>query len=918
MIDASVAMQLNTTDPLDSSLDECLAEQIQQWTRGDRPCINSFFHQYPALRAQPEALVELINQEIVLRQLQGETPLPEDYLIDFPDLAEALSRLFEVHAALPLPAEPGTAAIDERAHNHANGKPVEPVSLPMVPGYDILGTLGYGGMGVVYLARHCTLGRKVALKLLHAGRQSDPQQRARFEREAAAVAKCQHPNLVQIHEIGEYDGQSYLALEYVDGGTLARSLAAAPQSPQAAAALVETLARAIDHVHSRGIVHRDLKPANVLLTADGQPKITDFGLAKLDHGTTQTEVGAIMGTLAYMAPEQAAGNTKVGPRADIHALGAILYEALTGRPPFRAESPELIYHQLLHSDVVPPSRSQPGIPRDLEAICLKCLEKSPAARYATALELAEDLRRFQHGEPIRARRIGRLRRSLRWTRRHPWQMTAAATLFVAALAFIAMFARHNIELKAEIRRTQGQAALARLNYQEAQSTIQAMLGRLADRRLAGSPRLLELRRDQQDNALTFYDRMLHRIDTNDPAVRADMARALVDGSVLQCELGQKMEAEKSARRALSLVVGLRHERPADRVYLNLHVDCLTKLGVYLHHFKESDEAVPLARKAVELAEQLARALPTDPGVQNLLASCHNNYGDVLMKRQPGEAGPQFQKAIEIREQIDPIQFPGVTLSLAESLINNAVALWRVREFRRAEQIFRRAEGLLISLAGGPEKRGVGVTFCMAELYLNWSGMLHLIGRASESIDRANAGLDLLEPYVRAEPEDLAAREIKLKLHGNRAYALAASGRHLEAAGEWTKVIELSAQPVPPSYRIRLAVDLLRAGETDRAMIQSQMLKPAPDVSAEDQYNMGCLFCLSACAAQRDKNSSFEERKRLAESRIAEALGWLKSAARLGFFRNPACREYARHDGDLTILANRDEFRKLIDQDFTEP
>ncbi len=394
--------------------------------------------------------------------------------------------------------------------------------------------------------------------------------------------------------------------------------------------------------------------------------------------------------------------------------------------------------------------------------------------------------------------------------------------------------------------------------------------------------------------------------------------ALIEGSVLQSELGQTAQAEEGARRALRLVEDLRRDRPADVGYLRLHVEGLTKLCVYLHHFKGSDEAVSLGQKAVELAEQLATALPDDLAVQNVLASSHNNYGDVLTQRRPTESQLQFQKAIEIRENIDPARLPGVTLFLAESLINKGVVLWGSRKFALAEEIFRRAEGLLISLAAGPEKPNVGVTFCMAELYLNWSGMLHTIGRAKESIARADLGLELVEPYVRAEPHDVAARAVDLKLHGNRAYALAASGRHLEAAGEWTKVIALAPQPVPAGYRIRLAVDLLRAGETDRAMIQAQLLKPAPDVTAEDQYNLGCFYCLGAVAAQSDTHAALDDRNRRAESRIAEAVGWLKSAGRLGFFRDPASRDYAKHDSDLAILADVSEFRKLIDPDFVKP
>ena len=340
----------------------------------------------------------------------------------------------------------------------------------------------------------------------------------------------------------------------------------------AAAALVETLARAIDHAHRRGVVHRDLKPANVLLTADGQPKITDFGLAKIDQNATQTEVGTVMGTLAYMAPEQAAGGpAKVGPAADIHALGAILYEALTGRPPYHAVGPEQLYRQIIHSDVVSPSRSQTGVPRDLEAICLKCLEKSPGQRYTTAHELAEDLRRFQRGDPVQARRTGALRRYLRWARRHPWQTAEAATAVVAGLVVVAMTHAHNIELKAEIRRTQAQAALARLNYQQARSTIQSMLGQLADRRLFGSPHLVELRHKQQVNALDFYDRILREVDSSDPVVRADTARALIEASILQGEFGQSAQAQESTRRALTLIENLRREQPADLGYVRLHV-----------------------------------------------------------------------------------------------------------------------------------------------------------------------------------------------------------------------------------------------------------------------------------------------------------------------------------------------------------
>jgi tetratricopeptide (TPR) repeat protein len=790
-------------------------------------------------------------------------------------------------------------------------------SAPRIRGYEIQGTLGRGGMGVVYLARHRALDRIVALKVLQEGRRSEPEHRARFQREAAAVAKCQHPNLVQIHEIGEFDGQSYLALEYIDGGTLARSLAGVPQPPLAAAALVEILARAIDHAHSRGVVHRDLKPANVLLTSEGQPKITDFGLAKIDETTTRTEVGAIMGTLAYMAPEQALGGTaKVGPRADIHALGAVLYEALTGRPPFRAESPELLFHQLIHSDVIPPSRIQTGVPRDLEAICLKCLEKSPAYRYATALELAEDLRRFERGDPILARRIGGLRRFMKWTRRHPWQTTAAATVVIAGFAFIAMTYRHNRELRAEVRRTQDQAALARLNYQEARSTIQAMLGRLDDRRLAGSPRLLDLRHDQQEDALAFYDQILRQGDSNDPTVCADTARALNEGAMLQTSLGRTDLAEKYVRRSLQLVERLRAERPDDLHYSRLQIDCSARLAVYLTD-GHCDQAKEFGRQAVELAERLASATRNDPIDLEQLAVCHNNYANTLRGESIDKALVHYQKAIETRERIDPVRLPGVSMKLAQSLINVGIVLWRTQKHSAAEQSFRRAEELLLS-ADTKVLAPADVVSFVGHVNVNWSGMLHGVGRCDEAITRADVGLSRLEPYCRLEPLDELARELCLKLHGNLANSLAATGRHREAANEWRRVVELSAQPVPASYRVFLAGELVHSGELDGALAQTALVKADPHLAAEEQYNLACISSLLAAAARSNTQLSPEKRAHLVEARSADALRWLEGAAATGFFRDPANRDWAKRDPDLAILAARDEFRKLVEPDSVTP
>ena len=296
-----------------------------------------------------------------------------------------------------------------------------PAGWPAVAGFEILEELGRGGMGVVYKARQINLNRLVALKMVLAGAHAGPVALARFHKEAQAVASLQHPDIVQIHDVGQAGGLPYFSLEFIDGGSLAQQMDGRPQDITQAAWTIHTLARAIHAAHLQGIVHRDLKPANILLTADGRPKITDFGLARrLGDDSDLTRTGTIVGTPDYMAPEQARGQAHdAGPLVDQHALGAILYELLTGRPPFRGSTPSDTIEQVRTQEPVPPTRLQPKVPRDLETICLKCLQKEPHRRYPDADALADDLDRFLDGRPVLARRISAVEHLGRWCRRNP-------------------------------------------------------------------------------------------------------------------------------------------------------------------------------------------------------------------------------------------------------------------------------------------------------------------------------------------------------------------------------------------------------------------------------------------------------------------------------------------------------------------
>src|SRR3954452_16596596 len=345
--------------------------------------------------------------------------------------------------------------------------------LPRAPGYELIGVLGRGGGGVVYKAVQVGLNRAVALKRPLAGAFATRSERLRFAREAELVAALRHPNIVQVYDVGEIDGQPYFTMEFVEGGSLAEAIAGTPRPARDAAGLVAHLADAVATAHRGGIVHRDLKPSNVLLAADGTPKISDFGLARrLEGGAALTLSGVPVGTPSYMAPEQALGRAAaVGPATDVYALGAILYELLTGRPPFRAATGAETLQQVISQEPAPPSRLNAQVPRDLETICLKCLHKEPARRYSSAEELADDLRRFGEGRPIQARRVGWSERTWRWSRRNPTVAALVATsLALVGLAsgggvwFLQQRAGRRAELRGEVVTAVAQAESLRKRF----------------------------------------------------------------------------------------------------------------------------------------------------------------------------------------------------------------------------------------------------------------------------------------------------------------------------------------------------------------------------------------------------------------------------------------------------------------------
>jgi WD40 repeat protein/serine/threonine protein kinase len=508
--------------------------------RGEPARVEEYLTRFPELRDAGTLIVDLLAAEFKCRRLQEADLTADEFCRRFPSYRERLVTVLDGAAPPESPNGGLSATVVGRAPasmtdtpppGGAAGRSSPDGAALSVPGYEILGVQGRGGMGVVYKARQLALNRVVALKMILGGQHASPEDLARFHQEAQAVARLQHPNIVQIYEVGEVGGCPFCSLEFVDGGTLAQKLAGTPLPLRDAARIAEVLAGAIHAAHLHGIIHRDLKPANILLgrqpgivgrnskethrrrddpTQTGKqevahapdasqetitdvalrmhevlPKVTDFGLAKqLDNPGGQTMTGTIMGTPSYMAPEQAEGKTRrIGPAADVYSLGAILYEMLTGRPPFRAPTPVETIVQVISEEPVPPSRLR-AVPRDLETICLKCLAKDASKRYPSAEELAGDLGRFLKGQPIHARRPHLLTRGLYWARRRP--VVASLTLALVVAVVGGMVGMTALWLHAEAQRGLTQKA-----KDEADQARGAAEDRLARMQVARGVQLLD-------------------------------------------------------------------------------------------------------------------------------------------------------------------------------------------------------------------------------------------------------------------------------------------------------------------------------------------------------------------------------------------------------------------------------------------
>ena len=854
-----------------------LADQRERCQRGEAFRVETYLEQQPALRADADAVLDLIYHEMVLRETQGEAPTLQEYLARFPEWAEQLERQWEIERALqpdnltetqcePSFDKTAAAGFARRAGNDD---------------YEILEVLGQGGMGAVYKARQRSLNRIVALKMIRDGSLASADDRERFRIEAEAAARLQHPNIVQIFEVGERDSMPFLALEYVAGGSLARKLHGRPWPPRQAAGLVETLARAIHYAHEQGIVHRDLKPANILLTVDEDtgrqgdretsrqgeesgegdkgtgglkdkktmrpgenkrprvlvslsvsPKIADFGLAKImrEDGSGMTQTGTFLGTPSYAAPEQVAGRIhELGPRTDVYSLGAILYELLSGRPPFQGASVLETLDQVRSQEPVPPSRLGNKLPRDLETICLKCLQKDQRKRYASAAFLADDLGRFQQGHAIVARPVGRVERLYKLARRKP-----AATMAVVAVVVLAIVGWVSAITQQGLRR-QAEANLAR-----ALEAVDAMLTRVADVDLADVPQMEPVRKKLLEEARTFLESFLKERG-DDPTVRFLAAKAYSRLGDIQGLMEEYGAAQESYGNALTLLRKMDRGPAETRQELARSLD---HVGVLLKSLDRLDEAKQSLEESVDLRQELVEEFVGPPEFQRDLANALHDLATVFARRpeQRATAREMYERALAWQEKLanaHPDQ-PDYRRDQARTLNDLGNLLWTVK-FPITSLSFD------TSRTGSPDTN------------IRWTAKMSSADKAQLKAAEKPflQAIQLEEKLVENYPDVPTYRRDLAQTWNNLGGCLYSAGRYAEATKTYRESLELTRRlandfPKVPIYRQGLAATYGNLGTSLEDLARS--------AEAEDAYRTALALRLQLA---RDFRGKPEHRHKLA-------------------------------------------------------
>jgi eukaryotic-like serine/threonine-protein kinase len=843
-------------------------------------------------------------------------PVNRQELLDaYPDVAADLRSFFT------------TLGDFERLAGEATPRPAQRAGQAprQLGGYTLLEEVGRGGMGVVYKAWQADLGRWVAIKMLLAGPCASDEEVTRLRNEAALAAGLGHPAIVPIHEVGARDGQHYFVMDWVDGGNLAERVRVSALPPAEAAGCLEVIAEAVHFAHRRGVLHRDLKPANILLDRDGKPHVTDFGLAKRTEGEGGlTQPGAAVGTASYMAPEQAAGAARLTPAADVYALGAVLYELLTGRPPFKAATTAETLWLVRTEEPVPPRRLQPKCPRDLETVCLKCLRKEPTKRYPSAQELADDLRRFLDDKPVRARPVGSLGRGRRWCRRNPALAAALAALAAVLVAGLVAVLwqwrraeRESASARHERNVAQAEGRRADVNARRAHAAVGRMLTHMGKERLAGVPRLEGVRRDLLEEALRFNLEFL-RESAGDPAVRHEAAMAYAQVGQVRAQLGQAREAEEAGRQAAALLGALAHEYPREAEYRKELAAVYDGLAVLLARQGRHEEAREAHQEVERLVDGLGRGALTGPEARFVVALLHGNQSYRLHLAGQHEAAlAHARQAVELETELAAAGPDNWTYRRALAVGRNTLgtSLSRAGRLDEARDVYRQALGSYRALlARSPADVGL-----RAEMGTVWRN-LGLAHRRQKALADARAAYREAEAVFARLAEDFPAVP---RYHSELAETLTGLFLVLDDsdAEEGRRAVERAAHHGrtahaldrrSPAYRRQLCGYLFAwasflAERGDHRGAFAAAAEMAGCASEEKDFRLAADL-LTRCArmAEGDPKLTAAQRRERAEVYAARAVAVLGEGLRTGALSAAQVK-----GGDFAALRGRADYQKLL-------
>lgn len=639
-----------------------LAQQ-ESWQRGQPVTIESYVQRFPDLAGDADALAGFIAEEVSQREARGESPQLDEYLRRFPQCADQLIRQFSSRgrgletnlpaASLGTPTgERYETIVSQPQGDLATAAQKGQAHWPQIPGFEIESELGRGGMGVVYRARQISADRLVALKVVRGDvleampLTSQASTLERFRHEAQAAARLEHDNLVTVYEVGQAQGLYYYAMKYVQGRSLYDILRDGPLANRRAAQYLEPIARALHLAHEKGILHRDLKPHNILIDErSDRPLLADFGLAKfVERQQDLTLAGEVMGTPSYMSPEQARDPAHVKGAADVYSLGATLYHLITGRPPFLAASLAETIRQICEVEPVPPWVLNPDVDRDLETICLKCLQKEPARRYESAQALADDLSRYLEGRPIVARPVGTVERVWRWCRRNPRLAGMIATAATFALVAVVAIVVGYVQTKAALAQSE-----ARL--QRAVTVVEDMFTRVSENELLNTPGFQPLRKELLEGALKHYQYFLAESGGN-PAIKDEVAASQYRVGYITWLIGAPDAALHHLLLAREAQEELLVVRPDDRSRLKALADTLNALGSVYAVTDSPNKAIESYEQAARIRGKLVDLEPKDENLNRLLANTWMNLG--IAQRAQGQmdkAHSQLVKAQELRQRL---------------------------------------------------------------------------------------------------------------------------------------------------------------------------------------------------------------------------------------------------------------------------